>query len=204
MILIIDYDIGNVGSIKNMLKKAGFESTISRDVNEIERADKLILPGVGSFDYGMAMLNKLGLVEILNHQVLGEKKPVLGICLGTQLLFQSSEEGESPGLGWIEGQVKKFDFGDNPSKLKIPHMGWNHVESINDNPLLQGFEELPRFYFVHSYYVQCARQEDVAGMTDYGCKFTSAVCCDNVMGTQFHPEKSHRFGLHLIKNFASI
>jgi glutamine amidotransferase len=204
MIAIIDYDIGNVGSIKNMLKKAGYDSIITREENEIEEAAKLILPGVGSFDHGMAMLQQFGLIEILNRQVLEKKKTILGICLGMQLLFESSEEGDSPGLGWIKGKVKKFNFKENPEKLKIPHMGWNHVESEVDSPVFKGFEETPRFYFVHSYYVECESENDSLGRSNYGGEFTSAVSCANVLGTQFHPEKSHRFGLQLMKNFGEM
>lgn len=204
MIVIIDYEVGNVSSIKNMLKKAGYDSMISRDDGDIAKAEKLILPGVGSFDHGMSMLKKFGLVETLNSKVIESKAPILGICLGMQLLLESSQEGQEKGLGWIKGEVKRFDFGENRQKLKVPHMGWNHVESRRDNLLFQGFEQTPRFYFVHSYYVSCEEENNSIGTTCYGFDFTSAVCNSNVFGTQFHPEKSHKYGLQLLKNFAAM
>lgn len=203
MIVIIDYGMGNVGSILNMLRRIGAAAQVSSKPGEIDKADKLILPGVGTFDHGMANLSERGLIPLLNNKVLEQKCPVLGICLGMQLLSKTSEEGVLPGLGWIDAATRRFCFDEKSAHLKIPHMGWDVVKPMNGGkPLFEGFDAPPRFYFVHSYHVCCSKSEDVLGTSFYGYEFTAAVRRGNVMGTQFHPEKSHKFGMRLLRNFA--
>lgn len=204
MIVIIDYGMGNLGSIINMLKKVGASAKISVDIKEIERAEKLILPGVGAFDTGMKRLNELNLIELLNDMVLVQKKPTLGVCLGMQLLTKRSEEGNMSGLGWIDGETHRFSFKSGQSNLKIPHMGWNTINIQHQSSLIQGLDDEARFYFVHSYYVVCENPDDVLTTTDYGFDFVSAVQRENVMGVQFHPEKSHKFGMQVYKNFTEL
>lgn len=194
--------MGNVGSIKSMLRRIGAPSLISGSIDDIQRARKLILPGVGAFDNGMKNISELGLLPVLNKQVLEKGTPILGICLGMQLLTEKSEEGGLPGLGWIEGRTVRFRFDARRKDLKIPHMGWNTVKVRKEGPLFAEMGDSPRFYFVHSYHVTCSRQEDVLGTTEHGYEFASAVSRTNIMGTQFHPEKSHRFGMALLRNFA--
>jgi len=202
--IIVDYNVGNIGSIVNMFKKIGVKARLSSDKSEILAADKLLLPGVGSFDHGMKSLYQSGLIDVLNRKVLEDKTPILGICLGMQLLLSGSDEGSEPGLGWIKGRVKRFDFSKLPEKLKIPHMGWNVVYPKNNQCLFKYFDEEARFYFVHSYYVECEDSRDSLATTLYGDIFTSAVGRENVYGAQFHPEKSHRFGMQLLKNFVEL
>ncbi len=202
-IVIVSYGLGNLGSIKNMLKKVGYPSVISGDPEDIASADKLILPGVGAFDNGMKHIVDTGLLPVLNRKALEEKTPLLGICLGMQLLAKSSQEGKLDGLGWIDAEVIKFDFTDQP-QLKIPHMGWNFVHKAGDSPLTENLDGKTRFYFVHSYHVVCRNADDIVLTCDYGGEFTCAVQRDNIMGVQFHPEKSHRFGMQLLKNFAGM
>lgn len=203
MIVIVDYGMGNVGSVLSMLQKAGAEVVVSSDPAAITQSTKLILPGVGAFDQGIQNLEKLHLVELLNDEVLQKKKPILGICLGLQLFTRSSEEGTRPGLGWVAGKTLRFQENTPTGSLRIPHMGWNTVQPQHTDPLLQCLEHENRFYFAHSYYVACENAEDVLGKTVYGSAFDSVIRHDNILGTQFHPEKSHRFGLQLLKNFAS-
>lgn len=204
MIVVIDCKMGNLGSIVNMLKRINVHAVISSQSVDIQSATKIILPGVGAFDHGMNALNELGLLPILNDKVLKQKTPVLGICLGMQLLTRNSEEGKLPGLGWIDGHTARLRFGPEQSGLKVPHMGWNSVAFRPESVFSQGYEEEPRFYFVHSYHVVCDRQEDVVGRTFYGYEFASSVQKDNIFGVQFHPEKSHKFGMQLLKNFVEI
>lgn len=201
MIIIVDYGMGNLGSVVNMLKKIGVQARVSSCVEEIDDADKLILPGVGAFDTGMLRLKELGLIDVLNRKVLGKKTPIIGFCLGMQLLTKRSEEGTLPGLGWIDGETIRFRFGPGNSHLKIPHMGWNTVLVHRHGALFGGMNQEARFYFVHSYHIVCDRQEDVIATTNYGYDFVSVVQRENIMGTQFHPEKSHKFGIKLFKNF---
>lgn len=201
MIAIIDYNMGNVGSIRNMLKKLGAPAVITSDIEQISNASKLILPGVGAFDAGMTHINRMGLLDILNRRVLEEKVPILGICLGMQLLTAGSEEGVLPGLGWLEGKTVRFHF-EAGSELRVPHMGWNSVKVRRDDSLFRSMVEDAAFYFVHSYHVVCDRDEHVLATTHYGYDFACAVQKGNIMGTQFHPEKSHRYGMQLLKNFA--
>lgn len=202
MIAIVDYGMGNLGSIVNMLKKVGAQSTISSDPQTITAADKLVLPGVGAFDNGMKNLAQRGLVELLNAQVLDHKKPILGLCLGMQLFTRASEEGQLKGLGWINAQTVRFRFDQANADLKIPHMGWNTLRIGRPHPLLADLETDARFYFVHSYHVLCNDPDTVLATTTYGYDFASVVAKDNILGAQFHPEKSHKFGMKLLKNFA--
>jgi glutamine amidotransferase len=201
MITIIDYKTGNLGSIQNILKKIGEESIITSDKNQIANAKKLILPGVGAFDTGMANLKLLDLVDILNYKVLAEKTPVLGICLGMQILSKNSEEGSLPGLGWINAETRRFKFNDT-NTYKIPHMGWNYVRQNKASNLFKELSSDARFYFVHSYFFSANDTEDILSSTIYEIEFTSAIEKGNILGVQFHPEKSHKFGMRLLKNFA--
>lgn len=201
MITIIDYKMGNFGSIQNMLTKIGEKSILTNDIKDIEKAKKIILPGVGSFDNAMNNLNSLNLIDIIKHKAKDEKIPILGICLGMHLLSEKSEEGILNGLNIIQGLVKKFNFKDQVKKYKIPHMGWNQVKKIKSSPLTDNLAEDSGFYFVHSYHFVCSRETDILLTTDYGYEFASAVEYENILGVQFHPEKSHRFGMQLLKNF---
>lgn len=204
MIAIVDYKMGNIGSILNMFKKIGVEATITADREIISNANGLVLPGVGAFDGGMNNLKNLKLLDVLQEAVLEKKKPVLGICLGMQLLFDSSEEGRAKGLGWISGECLKFPNILHNEVLKVPHIGWNYIDKKENHPLLEGADADTRFYFVHSYYVKSAEPDAVLAASEYGLKFDSIVAKDNVMGVQFHPEKSHRYGMELLKNFSNI
>lgn len=201
MIAVVDYGMGNLGSIVNMLRKVGAEAVISDDREVVSRAQKLILPGVGAFDGGMRNLTERGLVPLLNAKAVNGKTPLLGICLGMQLLCSRSEEGVLPGLGWLDADVVRFRHREEERDLKIPHMGWNEVAVRQKHPLLQGLADDNRFYFVHSYHVVCRDAQNILGETNYGFPFASVVAKGNIMGVQFHPEKSHRFGLQLLRNF---
>ena len=202
MIVIVDYGVGNRGSVLNMLRKLGAAAIVSSRAEDIARASKLIVPGVGAFDDGIARLHDTGLVSIMSERVIGEEVPTLGICLGMQLFTKRSEEGTLPGLGWVDAETVRFAFDDDSRELKIPHMGWNWVVPRRGEPLFDGFTDVPRFYFVHSYHVVCAGDDQSVGVTRYGYAFTSVLRYRNLIGTQFHPEKSHRFGLRLLANFA--
>jgi len=204
VIAIIDYGMGNLGSIYNMLNRIGVRSVVSSDPGEIALAEKLILPGVGAFDRAMQSLERLGLLPVLNERVLVNKVPFLGICLGMQLLSLRSEEGELPGLGWIDAETVRFVLDEENATLKIPHMGWNTIEVKRRSPILDDRYDGSRFYFVHSYHVRCADDANVLATARYGILFHAAVIRDNIMGTQFHPEKSHKFGLKLLRNFSEI
>jgi imidazole glycerol-phosphate synthase subunit HisH len=203
-IVIIDYGMGNLGSIFNMFKHIGVESSISESVQDIENADKLVLSGVGAFDSGMKNISDLGLLSLLNDMVLKDKKPILGICLGMQLFAIKSEEGTSAGLGWINADIVKFNFDNESANLKIPHMGWNLANVHGDSALFRDTIEESRYYFVHSYHLVCEEEENVICTTNYGYEFPSAIEKENIFGVQFHPEKSHRFGMKLLKNFAEL
>lgn len=199
MVAIINYGLGNLGSIANMLKAIGEKSVITSDKTEIEAADKIILPGVGAFDAGMTRLQEAGLVEVLKTQALEVKKPVLGICLGMQLLGRKSEEGSLPGLGLIPFDNLRFRLDD--TELKVPHMGWDIVTFQQKNPLLEGLSGTQRYYFVHSFHAKCDSKDYVLMTCDYGYEFAAAVVSGNIYGVQFHPEKSHDFGMALLTNF---
>ncbi len=205
MITIIDYEMGNVGSIANMFKYIGVESTIESDPHKIKKASKILLPGVGSFDTAMQKIKEKGLDEVLNEKALKEQIPILGICLGMQLLTNGSEEGELNGFGWIP--AKTISFKDRiDSRLKIPHMGWNIVKKNEKSRLTDDFErfEESKFYFVHSYFVRVEDEKNSILKTEYGVEFDSAIQKDNIFGVQFHPEKSHKFGMKIFENFARI
>jgi glutamine amidotransferase len=202
MITIVDYGMGNLGSIANVLKKVHAKAAVSSEAAAIERADKLILPGVGAFDTGMKNLTERGLIPLLNAKVLQEKTPILGLCLGMQLLARRSEEGQLPGLGWLDAETVRFKFDGTHDHLKIPHMGWNTLQVCQPHPIFADMDAESRFYFVHSYHVVCADPRTVLAKTHYGYEFVSAVARDNIVGLQFHPEKSHKFGMKLLKNFA--
>jgi imidazole glycerol-phosphate synthase subunit HisH len=202
MIIIVDYGMGNLGSVFNMFKKIGVDSKITSDLVEIKSAKKLLLPGVGSFDKAMERIVTSGIKEVLDQKVLVEETPILGICLGMQLLTNSSEEGIEKGLGYINASAKKFIFQDN--KMKVPHMGWNIVKKSTPSLLTQDFDAASRFYFVHSYYVVVENQKNSILKTNYGLEFDSAIQNKNVYGAQFHPEKSHKFGMKLLDNFSKI
>jgi len=202
MIVIIDYEVGNLTSIKKMLKKVGAgDAIISGRIDDIENATKLILPGVGHFDYGMKQLKSSGLIDVLNKRVVADKVPILGICLGAQLLTKGSEEGEEKGLGWFNATTVKFDATKLSSHLKIPNMGWSDVTFKKDLPLFKDMPKDSRFYFVHTYHMVCHEETDVAVTTSYGYEFAAGIAKDNIMGMQFHPEKSHKYGMQFLRNF---
>ncbi len=203
MITIIDYGMGNLGSIQNMLRRLGVDVEITSDVELIRKAKKLILPGVGAFDKAMMNLENRDLISVLNEQVLKNRIPLLGICLGMQLLTKGSEEGELNGLGWIDAETLRFNFSPG-MKLRVPHMGWNTLTVQQKSCLFQQMYEEPRFYFVHSYYVKCKSQESILATTHYGIDFASGITQDNIYGLQFHPEKSHKFGMQVLKNFTEL
>jgi imidazole glycerol-phosphate synthase subunit HisH len=201
MITIVNYGVGNLSSIKNMLGRIGIAATLSTDVSEIYEADKIILPGVGAFDHCMRMFNGSGLRDIVTKKVMEEKVPVLGICVGLQMLGESSEEGAEQGLGWIKGRSIRFRQ-NLLDQLKIPHMGWTEVRPVKPSSLMQGYTEDPRFYFVHSFHLEIKDKKDELLTANYGYDFTAAIQRDNITGVQFHPEKSHKFGMKLLENFA--
>ncbi len=205
MITIVDYGMGNLGSIKNMFKYIGIEAEVEKDPDKIKNASKILLPGVGSFDTAMKKLENSELREVLDEKALKERVPILGICLGMQLLTEKSEEGSLRGLAWIPAETLAFK-GRVDASVKVPHMGWNIVEQTNKSQLLNGFDifDEPRFYFVHSYFVKARSPENVILQTHYGITFHSAIQHENIFGAQFHPEKSHKFGMKLFENFARI
>jgi glutamine amidotransferase len=203
MIVIVDYGMGNLGSVLNMFKKVGAEAKISSDLDEISKAPKILLPGVGAFDTAMQRIADAGMLEVLNDKALVEKVPVLGICLGMQLLTKSSEEGLLPGLGWINAAAYNFKNRID-EQLKIPHMGWNVAKITNESKLTLGYSGELRYYFVHSYFVKVENESNSMMKTTYGIEFDSAINSGNIFGAQFHPEKSHKFGMKLFENFAKI
>ncbi len=204
MIAILDYNMGNVSSVKNMLKKIGFDAEVVNSPSVLQQASKIILPGVGSFDYAVRSLDQLGLTKVIKQKAAEDKTPILGICLGMQLLTNGSEEGELPGLGLIEGYTRRFSSEIIAKNYKIPHMGWDFIEQKNDSPLLTGMKEASRFYFVHSYHVVCENEASSIAVANYGYEFTCMIQKNNVYGVQFHPEKSHKYGMGLLKNFAEL
>jgi glutamine amidotransferase len=202
MITIVDYGMGNLGSILNMFKRIDVKASITGSHDEIQNAKKLLLPGVGAFDAAMTRIQDAGLREILDQKALMDGIPILGICLGMQLLTFGSEEGELPGFGWIPAQVKRFRA---RLGLKVPHMGWNLVTpGMSPSALTSDLPTESRFYFVHSFYVAVDNPQHSILRTTYGCEFDSAIQRDNIFGAQFHPEKSHKFGMRLLKNFAEL
>lgn len=203
MIAIIDYGMGNIGSIMNMIRKAGGESIYTADPDQITGASKIILPGVGAFDQGMQRLEEKGLIGLLHRKALEEKVPFLGICLGMQLMTRGSEEGKRAGLGWFAADTVRFHFDTGQPALRVPHMGWNEVELKQDHYLFKDMPEDPAFYFVHSFHAECDHASQVLTSTVYGYEFASALARGNLCATQYHPEKSHRYGLQLIRNFVA-
>lgn len=206
-VAIIDYGAGNLTSVKNALDILGIPSKITSSVNDIVSASRIILPGVGAFGYGMDNLQKLGLVEVLQNEVIAHKKSFLGICLGMQLIFKKSwEEGEFKGLGWLEGEVVKFDASVRTSDgtLRVPHVGWNTVDCDTESLIFKGGSSQQTFYFVHSYYPSVANKDVVIGWCEYGRRFPAAVQKDNIFAVQFHPEKSQTEGLEILRKFAQI
>jgi glutamine amidotransferase len=200
MITIVDYGTSNLGSMKNMLKKIGVETRFASVPSDIEDATKIIVPGVGAFDAGMRALNGSGMVPVLNRKALEERVPILGVCLGMQLMTRGSEEGKLEGLGWIAADTVRFDQASHPG-LRVPHMGWNEVKKRKADPVVADMPEETRFYFAHSYHVACDDAADVLLEATYGETFPAAVARGNIIAAQFHPEKSHRFGMWLLRNF---
>lgn len=202
VIVIIDYGMGNIRSVMNKIQRAGHDALVSYDRAKIKSADKLILPGVGHFLNGMKRLGERDLIDILNERVLQDKVPILGICLGMQLLTRFSEEGNAQGLGWIDAETVRFTLED--IRHKVPHMGWNSVERWKESPLLKDIPDNLQYYFVHSYHVRCNCKEDILTTSHYGYDFVSSVQNENIFGTQFHPEKSHEWGEKLLNNFLNL
>jgi glutamine amidotransferase len=202
VIVIVDLGLGNMGSVRNMFKRVGVPTLSTVEPEEIKQATKLVLPGVGAFDAGMARLKESGLIGLLTERVVDEQVPTIGICLGMQLLTEGSEEGSLPGLGWVPGTTVRFRL--EGTSLKVPHMGWNHARPTRADSLFADADDEARYYFVHSYHVVCNDEADVLAWTDHGTQFASALQRDNVFGTQFHPEKSHRFGMQVLRNFAAL
>ena len=201
MIVIVDYKTANLGSIVNMLKRIGAPARVAEAPDQLAGATRIVLPGIGHFDTCAKNLRRAGFADALQRPVLEDRVPLLGICVGAQLLTRGSEEGEEPGLGWIDAQTLRFP--DLPRHdYKVPHMGWNVARPQREHFLFAGFETPPRFYFVHSYHMQCANPASVLAKTEHGVEFASAIVRDNVTGVQFHPEKSHKFGMQLLRNFA--
>ena len=204
MIAIIDYGLGNVLAFENVYRRLNIPVTVARTVADLTEASKLILPGVGSFDHAMRQLDQSGMRQAIEHLVMRQAMPVLGVCVGMQMLANSSDEGELPGLGWIDGTVRKFDVSVLPHSTHLPHMGWNDVKPVIEGRLFKGMEQDSRFYFLHSYYFECHNKSNILAVSDYGVEFSCSVYNNNVYGVQFHPEKSHHFGSQLLKNFAEV
>jgi len=208
MIVIVDFGMGNLRSVEKAMQRLNAQTIISSDVTEIERADKLILPGVGHFGKGMEKLLALDLIDILNKKVLHEKVPILGVCLGMQLFVKHSDEGNANGLGWIDADVVKFNYNGtkNPSliRYKIPHMGWNNLKFNKKSFIMNKISNQDSFYFVHSYHVICHKPENILATTNYSFEFVSSIQKENIIGVQFHPEKSHLSGLCLLGNFINL
>jgi len=203
MIAIINYGLGNLTSIKNMCKRIGVDAEITGDFEKIASADKLILPGVGHFKKGMENLHTLGMKDLLDTLVLKEKKKILGICLGAQLMTQHSEEGDVDGLDWVDATTNRFDT-TGLKGLKVPHMGWRNIIPKNNSALWNDLPEDPRFYFVHSYHFKFRQPDEIIATAIYGYEFACAFQKDNIYGAQFHPEKSHKFGMKVLENFSTI
>lgn len=204
MVTIINYGSGNINAIANIYERLNLPYRIASQPEEIRGAEKLFLPGVGAFDETMRIIEETGLRKALDHEVLENKVPIIGICVGMQILAKSSEEGSRPGLGYIKGRVRKIDASLLPAKPKLPHLGWNTVRLRKPSPLFEDIDNEIGFYFLHSYYFECERDADILAETDYGKTFASAVHHENVYGMQFHPEKSHHNGVNLLRNFARL
>jgi len=204
MISIVDYGLGNIQAFLNVFKRLNIAARRVTDAGELAGATKIVLPGVGAFDHAMQRLCESGMRETLDKLVLDEKVPVLGVCVGMQILARSSDEGELEGLGWIDGHVKLLDADTDGERVRLPHMGWNDVRPAASSGIFSKLGDEPRFYFLHSYYFECTDEADVMARSNYGSEFCSAVSRGNVYGVQFHPEKSHEFGTRLLQNFAEL
>jgi len=204
MITIIDYGVGNIFAFQNVYKRLDIPTKIAKTSQDLADAEKLILPGVGSFDYAMNQLNDSGMREKLDELVLKKKVPVIGICVGMQMMGNRSDEGKLEGLKWIDSEILKFDESFIQQRTKLPHMGWNDVTPVNNNPLFIGLEKEAIFYFLHTFYFKCKNETESIAISNYGISFSSAVNRDNIYGIQFHPEKSHQYGEKLLKNFANL
>ncbi|HEY8609591.1 MAG TPA: imidazole glycerol phosphate synthase subunit HisH [Noviherbaspirillum sp.] len=204
MITVVDYGVANRGSMQNMLSRIGAKVELASTPEAVLRARKIILPGVGAFDHGMAALEERGLADAIRSRVAGDGIPLLGVCLGMQMLGRGSEEGRRTGLGLVDAYCRRFHFATG-SKQKVPHMGWQEIGIRKEGaPLLAGLDDRSRFYFVHSYHLVCEDRIDVLAEASYGSEFVAIVRRGNVMGVQFHPEKSHRFGMRLLRNFVEM
>ena len=203
MISLVDYGVANLGSMRNMLRRIGAETELVATADGIEKASKIILPGIGAFDHGMEALDNLDLVESLRRRVLGDGVPLFGVCLGVQLLGERSAEGGRAGLGLLASHCERLPA-DGDAGIRIPHMSWAHIEPTRADPILDGLDDTARFYFVHSYHVVCSDPTDVLAFARYGIPFTAMIRRGNIYGAQFHPEKSHRFGMQLLKNFVEL
>ncbi|MFT4906439.1 MAG: glutamine amidotransferase [Oleispira sp.] len=204
MIAIIDYGSGNIKAIKNIYKTLKIECKFVSEPNQLIGVDKIILPGVGAFDEAMTQLNKSGLREVLDSMVLEQEVPVLGVCVGMQIMAESSDEGKLDGLGWFDAKVKLFDESIFNHKPKLPHMGWNEIQPKRESRILTSIDFEKGYYFLHSYYFECHDEKDVLAITEYGDVFHCAINKNNIYGFQFHPEKSHSNGINLFKNFAEL
>jgi imidazole glycerol-phosphate synthase subunit HisH len=204
MITIVNYGLGNVLAIANIYRRLGIAVQEARTAEDLATASRIILPGVGAFDWAIMRLEQSGMRPALEDLVCRKSRPVLGICVGMQMLAEHSDEGRLAGLGWIPGEVKRFDSVVEGKRRQLPHMGWNDVEPLDRSSIFQGLESGMRFYFLHSYYFVPKRPEDVLARTSYGHAYASSVRCGSVFGVQFHPEKSHQWGIRLLKNFAEI
>lgn len=204
MIVIVDYGLGNILAFANVYKRLNIPVSMAKNAQDLSGATKVILPGVGAFDHAMERLNQSGMRATLDELVQSRNVPVLGICVGMQMLAPSSEEGRLSGLGWIEGTVRKFDASTLTHPTHLPHMGWNDVKPVASSALFDSLESDARFYFLHSYYFECKSRDNVLAVCDYGSEFSCAVRSRNIYGVQFHPEKSHHFGTQLLKNFAGM
>jgi imidazole glycerol-phosphate synthase subunit HisH len=204
MIAIIDYGVGNVQAFANIYKRLNIPAVLATTPGQIEASERIILPGVGAFDWAMSRLQRSGLRDTLDFEVKSRGKPVLGVCVGMQMMANRSDEGSLPGLGWVPGEVRHFKAASTAPDMHLPHMGWNDVTPSGETPLLKGLDASMRFYFLHSYYFAAASDDCVLATTDYHGRFACGVSMGNVFGVQFHPEKSHQWGISLLKNFAEL
>lgn len=204
MIAIVDYGLGNIKAFSNIYRSLDIPVLIAKEPSDLIKATKIILPGVGAFDHAMEQLDQSGMRPLLEEMVVAKSTPVMGICVGMQMLANKSEEGTLGGLGWIDGSVKKFDITKIKHHTRLPHMGWNDVTTIRSSKLFLNLESDSQFYFLHSFYFECHKEEDILAVADYGGEFACAVNNNNIYGVQFHPEKSHKYGIQLLKNFANL
>jgi glutamine amidotransferase len=203
LIALVNYGLGNIQAFANIYKRLNIAVTVANTANQLAQAEKIILPGVGAFDWAMSRLNESGMRACLDDLVLVQRRPVLGVCVGMQIMARASDEGHLPGLGWIDAEVKQFDETTFAQRTHLPHMGWNDVLPSGTDCIFKGLES-PRFYFLHSYYFLPLNPDDVLAITDYNGPFASSIRSRNIFGTQFHPEKSHHWGVQLLKNFAEL